>query len=130
MNGSLINGNVFSDYRDNILIDCNNPILAFKANRDRYFGAANQKVYAGHPHIASINSEDALTWNAFRTLQAKSKLDVLNSLLCEELVEPRILIWTLAFDDKASSLQNLSDYLDKHRCLYIRRSTYVDGFFN
>lgn len=86
MNGSLINGNVFNDYRDNILIDCNNPILAFKANRDRYFGAANQKVYAGHPHIASINSEDALTWNAFRTLQAKSKLDVLNSYYVKNLL--------------------------------------------
>jgi hypothetical protein len=105
MNGSLINGNVFSDYRDNILIDCNNPILAFKANRDRYTGAANQKAYAGHPHIASINSEDALTWNVFRTLQAKSKLDVLNSLLGEVLIKPKILIWTLAFDDQASSLQ-------------------------
>ena len=30
--GKLIKDQVYEDYRDNILIDENNPILAFKAN--------------------------------------------------------------------------------------------------
>jgi len=42
-----------------------------KAGRDRYL----QKAYAGMPYLGSVNSEDALTWNVFRSLQEARCLD-------------------------------------------------------
>ena len=60
------------DYREKIIIDKNNPILAFKANRDRY--SPIQGELAGKPYLGSNASEDALTWNVFLTFYEAKKL--------------------------------------------------------
>ena len=46
---------VARDYRTEIIVDWDNPILAFKANRDRY---TYPDQNAGLPHLGSPNSED------------------------------------------------------------------------
>ncbi len=89
------NGTVYYDYRDNIVIDRDNPILAFKANRDRY-DDKKQSAYAGMPMIGSIYSEDALTWNVFRILQSENSLHLLNHLFEEDLTDAKLLLWTYA----------------------------------
>jgi len=66
---------VESDYRKRIIVDRDNPILAFKASRDRY--VRKQGKWAGYPHIGSNASEDALTWNVFLTLYKKKKIGYL-----------------------------------------------------
>lgn len=43
---------VVRDFRKRILVDANSPILACKANRDRFY----QKKYAGMAHLGSVNS--------------------------------------------------------------------------
>jgi hypothetical protein len=63
---------VIWDYREKIIIDKNNPILAFKANRDRY--SSTQGELTGKPYLGSNASEDALTWNVFLTLYEAKKL--------------------------------------------------------
>lgn len=63
---------VIWDYRKKIIIDKNNPILAFKANRDRY--SARQGELVGKPYLGSNASEDALTWNVFLSLYEAKKL--------------------------------------------------------
>ena len=89
--------NVIKDYRKRIIVDPNNPILAFKANRDRYTKSGNQSVYAGLPYLGSRNSEDALTWNVFRSLQMAGKLNIVSDRF--KIGQPRgILLWTLAPD--------------------------------
>ena len=85
---------VASDFRTRIIIEPDSPILAFKANRDRYT-RQTQPNYEGLPYLGSQDSEDALTWNVFRSLQKASGLDI----VCNELDigEPRgMLLWTLA----------------------------------
>jgi hypothetical protein len=99
----VVENKVFRDYRDNIIIDKNNLILAFKANRDRYT-AKNQEKYAGLAQIGSIYSEDALTWNVFRTLEKTKSFLILEPLI-GILKDPKILVWTLAFADDAFKLQ-------------------------
>ena len=94
---------VHEDYRDNIIIDRDNPILTVKANRDRY--TQSQKKYAGLPQIGSIYSEDALTWNVFRTLDITNQLSILNGLFEDDLDDSQLLIWILAFNDKSKQLQ-------------------------
>ena len=86
---------VVEDYRQRIIVDADNPILAFKSSRDRYAGLLGQQKYAGLPHLGSSRSEDALTWNLFRSLQKAGKLGVVSSEL--HIGQPRgLLLWALA----------------------------------
>ena len=86
---------VAPDYRSRIIIDAENPILAFKASRDRYTNLPNQAKYAGLPYLGSSESEDAVTWNVFRSLQKAESLDIVSELL--EIGDTRsLLLWTLA----------------------------------
>ncbi|MBN1978532.1 MAG: hypothetical protein JW918_14135 [Anaerolineae bacterium] len=78
------------DYRENLIVDANNPVLAFKATRDRYTGEGNP--FAGRPYLASPCSEDALTWNVFRWLQAHGHEDVIGHCLGMEIPKA-ILFW-------------------------------------
>jgi hypothetical protein len=48
----MINDKVYLDFRDNILVDKDNPILAFKANRDRYFENGKQDIYTALADLA------------------------------------------------------------------------------
>jgi len=93
---------VVEDYRDRIIIDPDNSILAFKASRDRYTTLPSQKRYAGFPYLGSPGSEDALTWNVFRSLQKAVRLDVITDRL--GIGQPRgLLLWTLAPEIDAAS---------------------------
>lgn len=97
---------VVEDYRQRIIVDPDSPILAFKASRDRY---TNPSKYAGLPHLGSWQSEDALTWNVFRSLQKVSSLDIITNKL--GIGQPRgLLLWTLApeIDDVSAKLQYLT----------------------
>jgi len=58
------------DYRENLIVDKDNPILIQKAWRDRFSGESHWRAgYGGQAYLSKPNSEDALTWNVFRTLQ-------------------------------------------------------------
>lgn len=72
---------VVEDYRERIIVDPDSPILAFKANRDQYTNLPQQREYAGLPYLGSQASEDALTWNVFRSLQEADGLDLLTDKL-------------------------------------------------
>ena len=88
---------VAEDFRERIIVDPDNPILASKANRNRYTNLPNQAKYAGLPHLGSKHSEDALIWNVFRSLQLTRSLDLVTRELA--VGEPRgLLLWTLAPD--------------------------------
>jgi len=85
---------VAADFRSRIIVEPDSPILAFKANRDRYT-RGTQPSYAGLPYLGSQASEDALTWNVFRSLQKAHRLDIVCNDL--DIGKPRgILLWTLA----------------------------------
>lgn len=86
---------VAPDYRTRIIVDPDNPILAFKANRDRYTNLPNQKEYAGLPYLGSSASEDAVTWNFFRSLQKAGKLNLVSDFLGVGEAQG-LLLWTLA----------------------------------
>lgn len=102
------NNQVEKDFRRRILVDADNPILAFKANRDRFCGSRVPEEYVGLPHLGSVNSEDALTWNVFRFLQKEQRLDMAFQWLGLDIGRPTaLLIWCLApeLTDAARELQ-------------------------
>lgn len=95
---------VVVDYRQRIFVDSDSPLLAFKANRDRYTNLPNQKDYAGKPYLGSWNSEDALTWNVFRSLQKTGQLGIITNKL--GIGEARAsLFWTLAPEPDSASAE-------------------------
>ena len=80
---------VYDDWRDNIAVDAGAPPLAWKASRDTF--GANTSV-PNHPRLASEDSEDALSWNLFRTLERTGHLDVVARALGLE-DEFQVLYW-------------------------------------
>jgi len=94
------------DYRSRIIIDADNPILAFKASRDRYTNLPNQLKYAGLPYLGSSESEDALTWNVFRSFHKTGGLNLVSDFFGIGEAQG-LLLWTLApeADNVSSDLQ-------------------------
>jgi hypothetical protein len=70
---------VYTDYRCNIIVDPDHPILVWKANRDKFSpklfcSEVRESFPEGLARIGSQHSEDALSWNVFRSLQLAGKL--------------------------------------------------------
>jgi len=100
---------VFKDYRDNIIIDKDNPVLRNKAKlpRETY----NRGKVSGLSRLGSENSEDAKTWNIFRALQLNNNIKRYYGLIginddCE-----RILFWGLDSENGEFD-RNLKSVLD------------------
>lgn len=63
------------DFRRNLIVDPDNPVLIQKAWRDRYSRDSHWKAgYGGEAYLSRPNSEDALTWNVFRSFQKTGKM--------------------------------------------------------
>lgn len=89
---------VHTDYRESIIVDADHPILAWKANRDKlrpsWFPANVRKDYPrGLPKIGSQHSEDALTWNVFRTLQLHDRIQSLTNIFTSGLDICKMYFW-------------------------------------
>ena len=85
---------VYDDWRDNIVVDADAPPPVWKARRD-IFGR-NTSVH-GRPYLASENSEDALSWNLFRTLERTGLLDMVARALGLD-DEFQVLYWYRCWD--------------------------------
>jgi hypothetical protein len=85
---------VYDDWRDNVVVDPDAPPLVWKAGQG-VFGTYTS--VPGRPYLASENSEDALSWNLFRTLERTSHLDVVARAL-ELEDEFQVLYWYRSWD--------------------------------
>jgi len=56
---------VFVDFKDNLIVDPGDPIIASQARTWRY----SRGVVKGLSCLGCENSEDAMTWNVFKTLE-------------------------------------------------------------
>lgn len=89
---------VFTDYRENIVVDCDNSVLRWKASSSKlrrdWFHSEVQKAFPeGLPQIASENSEDALSWNVFRSLHFAKKLQLILDLVAIDTEVEAIYFW-------------------------------------
>lgn len=98
------------DYRGNLIVDENNPILIQKAWRDRFSRKSHWDAgYGGEAYISKPNSEDALTWNVFRTLQLSGKkgLKIVSSLFKISEVNT-MLFWGCDVENRGEEQQLLN----------------------
>lgn len=101
---------VYDDWRDNVVVDPDAPPLLWKAGRG-VFGTYTS--VPGRPYLASENSEDALSWNLFRTLEQTGHLDVVTRALgLEKEDEFQVLYWYRPWDS-AESLPEIKAALDR-----------------
>jgi len=89
---------VYTDYKENIIVEQEHIILAWKANKDRlrhdWFSEDLQKKYPdGFSKLSSLHSEDALTWNLFRTLQLNNRISYFTDLFDPGIQIDKIWFW-------------------------------------
>lgn len=110
---------VYTDHRENIIVDSNHPILTWKANKDRlrpsWFPLDIQKDFPGGlPKLGSMHSEDALTWNVFRTLQLKNKIQCLTKIFNPDLDIYRVWFWGHDADQESPKIDaEIQDILNQ-----------------
>lgn len=92
------------DFRSNLIVDADNPILVMKAWRD--FRSPGGDAYLGVPH-----GEDALTWNVFRSLQISKRLEPVSEFF--EIGDPirDVLFWGCDAEGESESQQALNSLL-------------------
>jgi len=98
------------DYRKNLIVDQNNPILIQKAWRDRFSGESHwRKGKGGKAYLSRDNSEDALTWNVFRSLEKSGKegLSLISNIFRISQVD-KILFWGCDVKHKGEEQQLLN----------------------
>ena len=78
---------IYEDYRENIICDADHPILKWKANKKK------ERLPDGSPYIASEHSEDALSWNLFRSLQLTGKLSLVMDTLPIQVDVQELYFW-------------------------------------
>lgn len=84
---------VFFDYRDNIIIDQDNPVLKKKTSYQREIYPRG--TVKNLKRLGSENSEDARCWNLFRTLQLSNNIRKYYELIGVQDEFERILFWSL-----------------------------------
>lgn len=91
---------VFVDFKDNLIIDPDDPVIARQARNWRY----SKGIVKGLSYLGSENSEDAMTWNVFKTLEksdpSKWFSDIFHSTIVhkdEQFTEPALKFWDKYF---------------------------------
>lgn len=98
------------DYRENLIVDKDNPILIQKAWRDRFSSTSHwQAGYGGKAYFSRPHSEDALTWNVFRTLELAGNpgLELVSDFFGISRVH-RILFWGCDVENHGEEQQLLN----------------------
>jgi hypothetical protein len=95
------------DFRENLIVDQNNPLLIQKAWRDH--------DRAGWAYLAAPYGEDALTWNVFRSLDKPTDVSerqqnrgIIQTFFGLQAPIQELLFWGCNPDGKGESQQRLS----------------------
>jgi hypothetical protein len=99
---------VYDNWRYNIVVDAGAPAVVWKAQQDTF--GSNTSV-PGRSRLASENSENALAWNLFRSLERAGRLDVVARALGLE-DEFQVLYWRRPWD-RAEPLPEIDAALEQ-----------------
>lgn len=106
---------VFVDFKDNLIVDPDDPIIASQARNWRY----SRGIVKGLSYLGSENSEDAMTWNVFKTLE-KSNPEIWFSEIFpqiildkdEQFIDPVLRLWDKYFPPLSRSIPEGETHVD------------------
>jgi len=96
---------VYTDYRENMIVYADHPILKWKASkknerlRPNWFPLeVRSKFPEGFPYVAGENSEDLLSWNVFCSLQLTDRMGLVAEMLNTEIDIEAVYFWQHRLD--------------------------------
>ena len=106
---------VFVDFKDNLIVDPNDPIIACQARTWRY----NRGSVKGLSYLGSENSEDAMTWNVFKTLEKSNPESWFSEIFPqiildknEQFIDPMLRFWDKYFPPLLRSIPDGETLVD------------------
>lgn len=100
---------VWVNYHRNIIVDNNNPILAWKAEKDKYASylfppEVQERFLQGIPRLSSLHSEDALTWNLFRSLHQAHEVHLVTDFLSPSMEVSMLYFWGHSVEESSTEI--------------------------
>jgi len=106
---------VFVDFKDNLIVDPNDPIIARQARNWRY----SRGIVKGLSCLGSENSEDAMTWNVFKTLEKSNPESWFSKIFPqiildkdEQFIDPTLRFWDKYFPPLLRSFPEGETHVD------------------
>ena len=106
---------VFVDFKDNLIVDPHDPVIARQARNWRY----DKGIVQGRPYLCSENSEDAMTWNVFKTLEKSNPEKWFSKIFPqiildkdEQFMEPMLKFWDKYFPPPSRSFPEGETHVD------------------
>jgi hypothetical protein len=106
---------VFVDFKDNLIVDPNDPIIVRQARNWRYNGG----IVNGLSYLGSENSEDAMTWNVFKTLEKSIPegwfSEIFPQIILdknEQFIDPMLRFWDKYFPPLLRSIPDGETLVD------------------
>ncbi|MEE8432407.1 MAG: hypothetical protein V3S16_14260 [Candidatus Desulfatibia sp.] len=106
---------VFVDFKDNLIVDPDDPIIASQAINWRY----SKGIVKGLSYLGSKNSEDAMTWNIFKTLEKSDPEKWFSQIFPqiildkdEQFIDPMLRFWDKYFPPPLRSFPEGETHVD------------------
>ncbi len=106
---------IFVDFKDNLSVDPNNPIIVSQARNWRY----SRGIVKGLSYLGSENSEDDMTWNVFKTLEKSNPESWFSQIFPqiildkdEQFIVPMLRFWDKYFPPPLRSFPEGETHVD------------------
>ena len=106
---------VFVNFKDNLIVDPNDPLIASQARNCPY----SRGIVKGLSYLGSEDSEDAMTWNVFKTLEKSNPESWFSEIFPqiildkdEQFIAPMLKFWDKFFPPLLRSIPEGSTQVD------------------
>ncbi len=106
---------VFIAFKDNLIVDPDDPIIVSQASNWRY----SKGIVKGLSYLGSENSEDAMSWNVFKTLEKSNPEiwfpEIFPQIIIdkdEKFLDPMLRFWDKFFPPPLRSIPEGSTHVD------------------
>ena len=106
---------VFVKFKDNLIVDPDDPLIARQARTWRY----SKGIVKGLSYLGSENSEDAMTWNVFKTLEKSNPESWFSEIFPqiildkdEQFIDPMLRFWEKYFPPMFRSFPEKETHVD------------------
>ena len=106
---------VFVDFKDNLIVDPDDPVIASQARNWRH----SRGIVKSLSYLGSENSEDAMTWNVFKTLEKLNPEKWFSEIFPhiklekdEQFIDPMLKFWDKYFPPMTRPLPEGETHVD------------------